>query len=114
MTGDDVGSRLDDFRQQGLKFKNLDTGEEDLDRIADKIVAAHVYVGSEKAAASVAVASEAATSEATAFKATASMVATFMVTASEATTSVAIASRATTFAVAKPSVAARPSKAASS
>jgi len=47
ISGDDVGARLDDFRKQGLKFENLDTGEEDIDRIADKIVAAHVYIGSE-------------------------------------------------------------------
>ena len=47
VTGDDVFPRLDEFRKLGIKFKNLDTGEEDIERISDKIVAAHVYVGSE-------------------------------------------------------------------
>ena len=39
-SGDNVGFRLDDFRKQGPKFVNLETGEEDIDRISDKIVAA--------------------------------------------------------------------------
>jgi hypothetical protein len=45
--GDDVLARLPEFRAQGLKFPNLDTGEEDIDRIADRIVSANVYIGSE-------------------------------------------------------------------
>lgn len=47
VTGDDLFPRLDEFRRQGIKFRNLDTGEEDIDRILDKIVAAHAYIGSE-------------------------------------------------------------------
>jgi hypothetical protein len=45
--GDDVLDRLQEFRAQGLKFPNLDTGEEDIDRVADRIVSANAYVGSE-------------------------------------------------------------------
>jgi hypothetical protein len=45
--GDDVLERLPEFRAQGLKFQNLDTGEEDIDRIADRIVSANAYIGSE-------------------------------------------------------------------
>lgn len=45
--GDDVLDRLASFRAQGVKFKNLDTGEEDIDRIVDKIVSANAYIGSE-------------------------------------------------------------------
>ncbi|MEW5913618.1 MAG: acyclic terpene utilization AtuA family protein [Thermodesulfobacteriota bacterium] len=47
VSGDDVMTHLEDFRKKGIKFKNMDTGEEDIDRIKDKIVAAHVYIGSE-------------------------------------------------------------------
>lgn len=45
--GDDVLDRLPEFRRQGLKFPNLDTGEEDIDQIADRIVSANAYIGSE-------------------------------------------------------------------
>jgi len=45
--GDDVLSRIPAFRAQGLKFQNLDTGEEDMDRIADRLVSANAYIGSE-------------------------------------------------------------------
>lgn len=45
--GDDVLARIPEFRAQGLKFPNLDTGEEDIDRIVDRIVSANVYIGSE-------------------------------------------------------------------
>lgn len=45
--GDDIYGRLDDFRAKGIKFKNLDTGEEDIDRIKDRIVAANVYIGAD-------------------------------------------------------------------
>lgn len=43
--GDDLIDRLDEFKAQGLKFKNLDTGEEDIDRVKDRMVAANAYVG---------------------------------------------------------------------
>ena len=45
--GDDVLARIPEFRAQGLKFQNLDTGEEDIDCIADRIVSANAYIGSE-------------------------------------------------------------------
>jgi len=45
--GDDVLPRIQEFRAQGVKFHNLDTGEEDIDRIADRIVSANAYIGSE-------------------------------------------------------------------
>jgi hypothetical protein len=45
--GDDVLDRIGGFRAQGLTFPNLDTGEEDIDGIADRIVSANAYIGSE-------------------------------------------------------------------
>jgi hypothetical protein len=45
--GDDVLDRVQEFRKQGLKFANLDTGEEDIDRILDRVVSANAYIGSE-------------------------------------------------------------------
>ena len=45
--GDDVLDRLASFRAQGVNFTNLDTGEDDIDRIADRLVSANVYIGSE-------------------------------------------------------------------
>jgi hypothetical protein len=40
--GDDILPYIDDIRSQGWKFKNLDTGEEDIDRIRENIVAANI------------------------------------------------------------------------
>jgi len=48
IVGDDIMSRLDDIRKKGWKFTNLDTGEQDIDRVRDRIVAANVYTGSDK------------------------------------------------------------------
>jgi hypothetical protein len=45
--GDDVTDRIDGWRRDGLRLANLDTGEPDLDRIADRVVSATVYLGSE-------------------------------------------------------------------
>jgi hypothetical protein len=45
--GDDLLERIPELRRQGLKFPNLDTGEEDIDRVADRLVAANAYIGSE-------------------------------------------------------------------
>jgi len=45
--GDDILPRIKEYRAKGIKFKNLDTGEEDIDRIADKVVAATCYVGAD-------------------------------------------------------------------
>ena len=47
VTGDDLTDRLDELRAKGIKLTNLDTGEEDIDSIKDKIVSAYAYVGSE-------------------------------------------------------------------
>jgi len=46
--GDDILHRLDDIRTQGWKFINLDTGEEDIDSIYDRIVSANVYIGADE------------------------------------------------------------------
>jgi hypothetical protein len=45
--GDDLTDRLAEIRAAGWHFANLETGEPDIDRIADRIVAAHAYTGSE-------------------------------------------------------------------
>lgn len=47
VTGDDVFDQLDTLETEGVKLVNLDTGEEGLSRIRDRIVAANVYIGSE-------------------------------------------------------------------
>lgn len=45
--GDDILPYIDDIRSQGWKFKNLDTDEEDIDRIRENIVAANAYIGAD-------------------------------------------------------------------
>lgn len=45
--GDDLTDRIDALRRGGLQFANLETGEQDIDSIADRIVAAHAYIGSD-------------------------------------------------------------------
>ncbi|HEY8638389.1 MAG TPA: acyclic terpene utilization AtuA family protein [Solirubrobacteraceae bacterium] len=45
--GDDLTDRVAEIRAQGWKFGNLETGEEDIDAIADRVVAAHAYLGSD-------------------------------------------------------------------
>lgn len=47
VSGDDILPYIDDIRAQGWKFKNLDTGEEDIDSIREKIVAANAYIGAD-------------------------------------------------------------------
>ena len=47
VTGDDILDKIPPLRAEGVKFANLDTGEEDLGRIEDRIVAANAYIGSE-------------------------------------------------------------------
>jgi hypothetical protein len=47
VTGDDIFPDLDEMRSLGIKFPNLDTGEPDIDRIRNDIVAANAYVGAE-------------------------------------------------------------------
>jgi len=47
-SGDNLTTaRLSEIRAKGWKFKNLDTGEEDIGRIEDKIVAANAYIGAD-------------------------------------------------------------------
>jgi hypothetical protein len=43
--GDDILNKLDAIRKRGWKFTNIDTGEEDIDRVRDRIIAANVYLG---------------------------------------------------------------------
>ncbi len=45
--GDDILPDLDRLRKDGWKFKNLDTGEEDLDSIRKDIIAANAYIGAD-------------------------------------------------------------------
>jgi hypothetical protein len=48
VVGDDIFNRIEDIHKRGIKLANMDTGEEDIDRIMDRIVAANVYIGSER------------------------------------------------------------------
>lgn len=49
ITGDDISlAKLDQLSAQGFKFRNLDTGEEDLSRIRSKLLSAYVYTGSDQ------------------------------------------------------------------
>lgn len=54
VTGDDIFPDLDELRSLGVKFTNLDTGEEDIDRIRGDIVAANAYIGADAIAESLA------------------------------------------------------------
>ncbi|MBA3741518.1 acyclic terpene utilization AtuA family protein [Sporichthya sp.] len=45
--GDDLTDRIQGIRRDGWRFANLETGEQDIDRIADRVVAAHAYTGSD-------------------------------------------------------------------
>ncbi len=45
--GDDLTHRIGDLRAAGVPFVNLDTGDTDFDHIADRVVSAHAYIGSE-------------------------------------------------------------------
>ena len=47
VSGDDILPYIDKIRREGWKFKNLDTGEEDIDRIRENIVAANAYIGAD-------------------------------------------------------------------
>jgi len=47
ISGDDILPYIDEIRSDGWKFKNADTGEEDIDRVRDKIVAANAYIGAD-------------------------------------------------------------------
>lgn len=45
--GDDIVERLDELHAQGIRLPNLDTGEEDIDRVRDRVVAANAYIGAD-------------------------------------------------------------------
>lgn len=45
--GDDLLDRLDDFLERGLSFPNLDTGEQDIGRVRERLVAANAYIGAD-------------------------------------------------------------------
>lgn len=47
VTGDDVHETMLRLHDDGLAFPNMDTGEEDLSRIRERIVAANAYIGAE-------------------------------------------------------------------
>src|SRR4030043_1072680 len=47
VSGDDILPYIDEIRAKGWKFKNLDTGEEDIDSIRKSIVAANAYIGAD-------------------------------------------------------------------
>ena len=46
--GEDVKDKIDKLLDDGVVLSNLDTGEKDIRKIKDDIVAAHAYIGSEK------------------------------------------------------------------
>lgn len=49
VTGDDIPiSKVDELRAKGLKFKSLDTGEEDIDSIRDRLIGAYAYIGGDR------------------------------------------------------------------
>jgi len=48
VSGDDILPALDEIRAKGWKFTNLDTKEDDVDRVRDRIVAANVYTGADR------------------------------------------------------------------
>lgn len=48
ISGDDVLPYLDEIRRQGVRFANMDTGEEDIDRVREDIVAANAYTGADE------------------------------------------------------------------
>ena len=47
IVGDDITSKLESLRKDGVKFTNIDTQEEDIDTIKERIVGAYVYLGAE-------------------------------------------------------------------
>lgn len=47
VSGDDILPYIDKIREEGWKFRNVDTGEEDIDRVRQDIVAANAYIGAD-------------------------------------------------------------------
>lgn len=45
--GDNVTDKIDGLVKSGWKFTNLDTGEDDISLIRDRIVSAHAYIGAD-------------------------------------------------------------------
>ena len=48
VSGDDFLGKIDELRGSGWKFANLDTEEEDIGSIRDRLVSANAYIGSER------------------------------------------------------------------
>ena len=49
ITGDNLSiEQVKALRGKGIKFKNFDTGEEDIDRIEDSLIAAYAYIGADR------------------------------------------------------------------
>lgn len=47
VSGDNVTTKIAPLIEQGWKFTNLDTGEDDIERIRGSIVSAHAYIGAD-------------------------------------------------------------------
>lgn len=47
IVGDDLSDRIDELRAKGIKFTNLDTGEEDIASIRDRMAGAYAYIGAD-------------------------------------------------------------------
>lgn len=47
VSGDNVTAQIDPLIKQGWKFTNLDTGEDDIERVKSAIVSAHAYIGAD-------------------------------------------------------------------
>ena len=45
--GDDVSDKIDPLLAEGWTFANLDTGEEDVGRVRERMVSAHAYIGAD-------------------------------------------------------------------
>ncbi len=45
--GDDIYPKLDEMIAKGIDLTNLDTGEKDISKIRDRIIAANVYIGAD-------------------------------------------------------------------
>jgi len=46
--GDELSlEKIQGLRSNGFRFRNLNTGEEDIDRIKDRVITAHTYIGSD-------------------------------------------------------------------
>lgn len=44
ISGDDIGSRIDEMRSRGIQFDDIDTGQP-IESIRDQLLSAHVYIG---------------------------------------------------------------------